>query len=554
MAGTWNGWSLGRAAWVAVVLAVVLALVGPAGNAVRSAGGESGESLPPDLRAVPGDAVGFLSVRLADLWKREAAAGLQAQLAKVTPHALDEWRSVVGLPPEDIERWTAVFPHLEIGPGPYPLFFVETAKPYDRAKVLANIAPDGKEEKRNGKVLYAGSNGHAVHFLDDRAYVASSAGAIRDLLERPAPRDGERMTGALRLAAGKHTAVAGFNPEPVVREFGDNLPGQAAPFKPLLKADLVTLTVDAAAGLDGKLRFHFPEEKEAKQAQPVAAVGLRLARATFARWVKDQAREAEGGGSEAEKLVALLRRIEDDLNGARARRQGEAVELTAHLKTRPEDAAVLIDEAVVRSRQTADIAKSQNNLRQLAIAMHNYASMTNASRFPPQAVFSPDGKPLLSWRVLLLSQLGEEKLYKEFHLNEPWDSAHNKKLLARMPKVYALPGSPAGTTDTYYLAFVGKSAFFDGKKGLTIPASFPDGTSNTIMFVEAAKGVPWTKPEDLPFDPDPTKPLPKLGRYRGGFDVAMVDGSTRFVRNSVSNQTLRAAITRDGGEVLGPDF
>jgi hypothetical protein len=124
-----------------------------------------------------------------------------------------------------------------------------------------------------------------------------------------------------------------------------------------------------------------------------------------------------------------------------------------------------------------------------------------------------------------------------------------------MPRVFARPGQPAGATETYYRGLVGKSAFFDGKQGLRLPADFPDGTSNTIMLVEAAGAVPWTKPDDLPFDPDPTKPLPKLGgHFRGGFNAALCDGATHFIRKTVSDMTLRAAITRDGGEVLGPDF
>jgi hypothetical protein len=198
--------------------------------------------------------------------------------------------------------------------------------------------------------------------------------------------------------------------------------------------------------------------------------------------------------------------------------------------------------------------ESVNNLKQLALATVNYSD-TNRGFFPAHALYSTDGKPLLSWRVLILPYLDQEKLYKEFRLDEPWDSDHNKKLLAKMPKVFLQPGSPAGTTETFYQAFVGKGASFEGKAGVRYPASFTDGTSNTILYVEAAKGVPWTKPADLAFDPDPKKPLPKLGgHFRGGFNVAMCDVSVRFISKQVSDQTLRAAITRNGGEVLGQDF
>ena len=74
---------------------------------------------------------------------------------------------------------------------------------------------------------------------------------------------------------------------------------------------------------------------------------------------------------------------------------------------------------------------STNNLRQLGLAMHNHHDVFKC--FPPPAIYSPDGKPLLSWRVMLLPFLDQTPLYKQFHLNEPWDSPHNRALVAKMP-------------------------------------------------------------------------------------------------------------------------
>src|SRR6516165_5495577 len=104
---------------------------------------------------------------------------------------------------------------------------------------------------------------------------------------------------------------------------------------------------------------------------------------------------------------------------------------------------------------------------------------------------------MLSWRVMILPYIEQQNLYNQFHLNEPWDSEHNKKLLARMPVVYASPQDDRAVKEhsTYYQGFYGKSAFFEGKQGVRYPAAFTDGTSNTIMVVEASKAVPWTKPE-----------------------------------------------------------
>ena len=105
---------------------------------------------------------------------------------------------------------------------------------------------------------------------------------------------------------------------------------------------------------------------------------------------------------------------------------------------------------------------------------------------------------------------------------------------------------------TYYQVFVGKGAAWERQpRGLRF-TDFTDGTSNTLMVAEAAEPVIWTKPDDLAFDPD--KPLPKLGgHFPGGFNAAFMDGSVRFLHQTMSEKTLKALITRNGGEVVRPD-
>jgi hypothetical protein len=120
-----------------------------------------------------------------------------------------------------------------------------------------------------------------------------------------------------------------------------------------------------------------------------------------------------------------------------------------------------------------------------------------------------------------------------------------------MPKVYLHPAQKAqpGPYVTHYQVFVGPGAAFEGVKGVSLD-DFPDGLSNTILIVEAAEPVPWTKPQDLPYDPH--QPLPRLGGLsRRSFNVALGDRSVRFVPTEVSERSLRAAITRNGGEPRG---
>jgi hypothetical protein len=221
---------------------------------------------------------------------------------------------------------------------------------------------------------------------------------------------------------------------------------------------------------------------------------------------------------------------------------------TAWLATSPEP---ILDGGM---RQPAARIQSSNNLHILALGMHNYSD-TNG-KLPPHAVYGPGGQPLLSWRVLILPYVEEEELFKEFHLDEPWDSPHNLRLLPRMPRIYApvMKENRPKEYATFYQAFVGNGAAFEGREGLHLPGGFPDGTSNTILIVEAGTAVPWTKPADLPYSPD--SPIPPLGALSPKyFLVAMADSSVRTVyKEQVTEATLRAAITRNGGEILGPDW
>ncbi len=188
--------------------------------------------------------------------------------------------------------------------------------------------------------------------------------------------------------------------------------------------------------------------------------------------------------------------------------------------------------------------RSANNLKQILLAMHNYHSAVG--EFPAAAIVDKNGKSLLSWRVSLLPYLEQDALYKAFKLDEAWDSNHNKKLLAQMPKVFG-----EKVPKTHYRAFVGDGAGFEGKKGLKL-TDFTDGTSNTLLFVEAVDPVEWTEPEE--FEYAEKKALPKLGGtpFENGFHIGMADGSVRFMSINSAEKTLRAIITRNGGEVLDP--
>jgi hypothetical protein len=180
--------------------------------------------------------------------------------------------------------------------------------------------------------------------------------------------------------------------------------------------------------------------------------------------------------------------------------------------------------------------------------MHNFNA--THGHLPPAAVRGSDGRPLLSWRVLVLPYIEQQELFAKFHRDEPWDSPHNLALLPLIPPAYTPPPGKARKMPLYHTVckvFVGRGAAFEDGKVNKLESDFPDGTSNTFLVVEAGEPVPWTKPEDLAFDPD--GPLPDLSSmFKDILRAGFADGSVRHIPLGVTDVDLRAAISRNGGD------
>jgi serine/threonine protein kinase len=249
--------------------------------------------------------------------------------------------------------------------------------------------------------------------------------------------------------------------------------------------------------------------------------------------LRNEEAERKAVDAQLQRAEPILRRLQTDLN------QGEILGLQLP--------------AVQAARSAATRAKSMNNLKQLSLAMHNHASLHN--HLPQAAIYGKDGKPLLSWRVALLPFLEQVPLYRKFRLDEPWDSEHNRALIKYMPLVYIPPEERTSSAPytSYYQVFVGTNGpigpLFEPSPEfkLRLAGGCPDGTSGTLLVVEAGTAVVWTKPEDLSYVSD--QPLPKIGgQYKEGFLGVFADGSTRFLPRELDDETIRALITRNGGE------
>lgn len=218
--------------------------------------------------------------------------------------------------------------------------------------------------------------------------------------------------------------------------------------------------------------------------------------------------------------------------------------------------------AVQSARAAARRMQSQNNIKQQSLGIWNYESAMK--RFPP--VFSKDeaGKPLLSWRVHILPFVEGYALYEQFHLDEPWDSEHNRQLLTQMPEVFRSPQSQAPPGFTTYLGVGGKQGVLGDQQGGNATqrgtkgrfpggvkiGSITDGTSNTVMIVEASDelAVEWTKPvEWVPVEDDFWK---LFGTHVGGTNMGLADGSVQFISELIDYEVLKKLFTMNGGEVV----
>ncbi len=230
--------------------------------------------------------------------------------------------------------------------------------------------------------------------------------------------------------------------------------------------------------------------------------------------------------------------------------EGDRVSLDANLA----DVAGMLAGPVRQANAQAQRSQGVNQLKQIGLAMHNYLSAHDT--FPPAFRAGADGKPLLSWRVLILPYLEEKKLFDEFHLDEPWDSPHNKALIPRMPKVYASPAEAQALVEagkTTYLTPRGPHTILHGAEGVKI-RDITDGTSMTVFTVDAgdALAVTWTRPDDWnASSPDETFHLEGLfGHFPGGTSTGFADGSVRFLKDTLPEAIWKALMTRDGGEIL----
>lgn len=209
-------------------------------------------------------------------------------------------------------------------------------------------------------------------------------------------------------------------------------------------------------------------------------------------------------------------------------------------------------------REAARRSQCTNNLKQIGLGLQNYYDVYNC--FPPVYTTDENGRPMHSWRVLILPFIEHEALYELYDLNEPWDGPHNSLLANQPPSVFLCPGEgavPSANTD--YVAVVGPETIWQPDKCTTF-ADIKDGSSRTIAVIEASSaGINWMEPRDLSFAALDRGINPKQGpgissMHPGVVIALFADGHTPTIQENISLETLKALFTKAGGEQIDEEF
>lgn len=525
-------------------------------------------ALTTDLGLVPGNAAGFVHVEVAKVWKNDAMKPMRKLLEKAGPKAFEALATNYKPAPASLDRVTVVMmPMKKVSDLPDFVTILAFNEPFVADEVRAMYLPKAEEKKEGLKSYYTDpAQGLSVHFVDDKTLVVGDAETLPAFLKISGTRTGPLGDAIVANIGKPMIACVNLKQFPMLSELEANLPPE---IKPLLKSERITL----AADMDKQVTFHvnvsFANESEAKagdnamhKAADMARVELNRPREQFEKALFDKKPRDQkvnelalavmslGGLAAINTLDELLAELPLTREGADITGQFTLPEwATQYVGSLLASAGVALP-ALQRARGSAAQMQSANNLKQIALAMHNY--MDAHDSFPPAAICDKKGKKLLSWRVAILPYIEQDNLYRQFKLDEPWDSDHNKKWSAVMVKTFMDPRLPNKTGNTHYKVFVGKEAAFDWLKSARIQ-DITDGTSNTIMVVAAGDAVPWAKPDD--FEYDPNKPLPDLTKPFPQLIAAFCDGSVRTLNPQMKDfeKIVKILIGKADG-IVTPDF
>ncbi len=396
--------------------------------------------------------------------------------------------------------------------------------------------------EHGGLTLYQKGEGNTVWLcvLNPQTVLFGPEAVVKATIDRKGSPEAFPLSAQLQTLLDRDFAVAvDLAPVDAMSKSGQlELPFPVMLFAaPLLKCRFLTLAADINGGNLLQVNLVATNEAGAKQLyatlNPLLMDGITNAKA---------AKNGPGLPAEASPFLPLGEKI---LNGTKLTQTGDLLSLVVARPAGLEDLPTLARPAILDAVKKKGEAAARNNLQQIALAMHNFHD--SYTHFPANDRGGTEAIGL-SWRVHILPYLDESELYREFHMDEPWDSEHNKALIPRMPKVYGT--NAEGKTSIH--VFVGEGTPF-GETPIKMQ-DITDGTSNTIMYVKAGDDTAdiWTKPGGLTFDK--ANPIAALGKIADRFEVLFMDGSVRSLPKTIDAATLGNLILyNDGNPVEIPE-
>lgn len=463
----------------------------------------------------------------------------------------------LGFDPNDIEQAMVIVglpdPNNHGGP-PHVGFVVRYVNSFDQTALGAKIAPRGADNSWNGCQVRINHYPYQMScaFPDDKTVLIARNNELIWLLQAKSDQSPlQKLAAETDDSPQWQLLIDVTHIRPEIKKLLDKAETEHRPLPVWLlvlakyQKNIDTLTANLSEAPHNAMQFNAvavsPNETAAKEL------------ATDVKHVLAMIHDELVSDKAPPQVTAQIRTMSDKaVQALQPTQEGNRVNFHADFESGPTAAGAavaLLLPAVQAAREAVARNHDANNLKQLALALLNYEDQYR--RLPAQAICDKNGKPLLSWRVAVLPQLEENDLYKEFHLDEPWDSEHNKALIEKMPDAFKHPKFDDPGKTVYQVVY-GKGGAFEGSEG-TMLKSFTDGTSKTVVVVESTpeNAVPWTKPEDWTLDDnDPKKGIGIL--FSGGIsNMVFADGHVKgFVFEDLDPAIWKAILTRNGGELV----
>ena len=506
---------------------------------------------------IPLDGVVMFDVHPADIVKSETLRLLPMEIAEAW--SLDN----IGVAPSQCKSMRFVMASPAMGPQlqPFAAMIVQLNEPFKVTDLNPQLLFEDPEEI-DGHTCYVmkGPQGVVFHQPDPQTIILSSSSYLDAVLS--ASQGGQPGPLAKLAAAvsnkGQVTMLLAIEPvRPMIngglQMVGQQLPPPLMPFLDipnLLDALLIRLDVeDTKKGL--QISMLAKDDASAEKLETIMLDGFDMGKGIA---LGELEKVLIGEGAIPDATRAYGNRIAEKLTGiVKPDRKGRTLtyrvspSLSLLMPAFIAGISVPIQQAQFAAQRANRGNNAGDSLKNLGLAMHNYHSAYN--KLPASVNRDSNGKPLLSWRVHILPFIEEQGLYQQFHMDEPWDSEHNIKLLDQMPAYFSHPDFDVAVGKTVFQVPIGDDVMFNTEQQTRFREVL-DGLSNTIMIAtsDAQSAVEWSKPQDLEIDLD--NPAKSLGMVNGTTSVMMGDGALQRIDASIDSQTLKALFTHAGGEAI----